>query len=139
MSKNLTLNSAQITCNNGAGRFVYERLPDQQLQGFDDEVVSHIQLTSLYVTTSFALKLQNYSSKDKGLVTTVPCTREMSRSLSTGPNGHQQSRANVLEFWFPTGQQNSFLQWRGRIWREHLLPKRWTSTTRGHWQSYDGT
>ncbi|XP_058789916.1 uncharacterized protein LOC131663486 isoform X2 [Phymastichus coffea] len=31
--------NAQITCNNGAGRFVYERLPDQQLQGFDDEVI----------------------------------------------------------------------------------------------------
>ncbi|XP_011504229.1 PREDICTED: uncharacterized protein LOC105367274 [Ceratosolen solmsi marchali] len=31
--------NAQTTCNGGAGRVVYERLPDQQLQGFDDEVV----------------------------------------------------------------------------------------------------
>ncbi|XP_046597619.1 uncharacterized protein LOC107217352 isoform X1 [Neodiprion lecontei] len=33
------LTNAQTTCNGGAGRVVYERLPDQQLQGFDDEVV----------------------------------------------------------------------------------------------------
>lgn len=32
--------SAQTTCNQGIGRIVYERLPDQQLQGFDDDVVS---------------------------------------------------------------------------------------------------
>lgn len=32
--------TAQIACNGGTGRTVYERLPDQQLQGFDDEVVS---------------------------------------------------------------------------------------------------
>lgn len=32
--------SAQTSCNQGAGRVVYERLPDQQLQGFDDDVVS---------------------------------------------------------------------------------------------------
>lgn len=31
---------AQTTCNQGIGRIVYERLPDQQLQGFDDDVVS---------------------------------------------------------------------------------------------------
>lgn len=30
---------AQTTCNNGQGRVFYERLPNQQLQGFDDEVV----------------------------------------------------------------------------------------------------
>ncbi|XP_050521456.1 uncharacterized protein LOC126894461 isoform X2 [Daktulosphaira vitifoliae] len=30
---------AQTTCNQGVGRIVYERLPDYQLQGFDDEVV----------------------------------------------------------------------------------------------------
>ncbi|XP_044584045.1 uncharacterized protein LOC123264688 isoform X1 [Cotesia glomerata] len=33
------LANAQTTCNGNAGRIVYERLPDQQLQGFDDEVV----------------------------------------------------------------------------------------------------
>ncbi|XP_043272923.1 uncharacterized protein nompA isoform X2 [Venturia canescens] len=33
------LANAQIACNGGTGRTVYERLPDQQLQGFDDEVV----------------------------------------------------------------------------------------------------
>ncbi|XP_063987532.1 uncharacterized protein LOC135167849 isoform X2 [Diachasmimorpha longicaudata] len=33
------LANAQTTCNGGAGRVVYERLPDQQLQGFDDEVI----------------------------------------------------------------------------------------------------
>ncbi|XP_050440401.1 uncharacterized protein LOC126845652 isoform X2 [Adelges cooleyi] len=30
---------AQTTCNQGNGRIVYERLPDHQLQGFDDDVV----------------------------------------------------------------------------------------------------
>ncbi|XP_055379401.1 uncharacterized protein LOC129610746 isoform X3 [Condylostylus longicornis] len=30
---------AQTTCNNGNGRVLYERLPNQQLQGFDDDVV----------------------------------------------------------------------------------------------------
>lgn len=34
--------SAQTSCNSGLGRVVYERLPDQQLQGFDDDVVSCI-------------------------------------------------------------------------------------------------
>ncbi|KAJ6628983.1 hypothetical protein Bhyg_16166, partial [Pseudolycoriella hygida] len=29
----------QTTCNNGLGRVLYERLPNQQLQGFDDDVV----------------------------------------------------------------------------------------------------
>lgn len=29
----------QTTCNNGIGRVLYERLPNQQLQGFDDDVV----------------------------------------------------------------------------------------------------
>jgi hypothetical protein len=36
----ISLLPAQTTCNGGVGRVVYERLPDQQLQGFDDEVVS---------------------------------------------------------------------------------------------------
>lgn len=27
------------TCNNGQGRILYERLPNQQLQGFDDDVI----------------------------------------------------------------------------------------------------
>jgi hypothetical protein len=35
--------SAQTTCNQGIGKVVYERLPDQQLQGFDDDVVSFQQ------------------------------------------------------------------------------------------------
>lgn len=30
---------SQTTCNNGQGRVLYERLPNQQLQGFDDDVV----------------------------------------------------------------------------------------------------
>jgi hypothetical protein len=30
---------AQTTCNNGQGRVLYERLPNQQLQGFDDDVI----------------------------------------------------------------------------------------------------
>lgn len=29
----------QATCNNGEGRVLYERLPNQQLQGFDDDVI----------------------------------------------------------------------------------------------------
>lgn len=29
----------QNTCNNGQGRVLYERLPNQQLQGFDDDVI----------------------------------------------------------------------------------------------------
>ncbi|XP_050422402.1 uncharacterized protein LOC126834493 [Adelges cooleyi] len=33
------LTNAQTTCNQGIGRIVYERLPDYQLQGFDDDVV----------------------------------------------------------------------------------------------------
>lgn len=32
--------SAQTTCNQGMGRVMYERLPNQQLHGFDDDVVS---------------------------------------------------------------------------------------------------
>uniref|UniRef100_A0AAG5D679 No mechanoreceptor potential A n=1 Tax=Anopheles atroparvus TaxID=41427 RepID=A0AAG5D679_ANOAO len=35
----LALVVAQTTCNNGQGRVLYERLPNQQLQGFDDDVV----------------------------------------------------------------------------------------------------
>lgn len=31
---------AQTTCKNGLGRVLYERLPNQQLQGYDDDVVS---------------------------------------------------------------------------------------------------
>lgn len=31
--------SAQTTCNHGLGRVVYERIPDHQLQGLDDDVV----------------------------------------------------------------------------------------------------
>lgn len=30
----------QTTCNNGLGRVLYERLPNQQLQGFDDDLVT---------------------------------------------------------------------------------------------------
>lgn len=30
---------SQTTCNNGQGRVLYERLPNQQLQGFDDDVI----------------------------------------------------------------------------------------------------
>ncbi|BES89924.1 PAN_AP [Nesidiocoris tenuis] len=33
------LTNAQTTCNQGLGRVMYERLPDQQLQGFDDDLV----------------------------------------------------------------------------------------------------
>ncbi|XP_073994788.1 no mechanoreceptor potential A isoform X2 [Rhodnius prolixus] len=33
------LTNAQTSCNQGLGRVMYERLPDQQLQGFDDDVV----------------------------------------------------------------------------------------------------
>ncbi|XP_065340307.1 uncharacterized protein nompA isoform X4 [Cloeon dipterum] len=33
------LSSAQTTCNGGVGRLVFERLLDQQLQGFDDDTV----------------------------------------------------------------------------------------------------
>nr|XP_029728746.1 uncharacterized protein LOC109408167 isoform X3 [Aedes albopictus] len=35
----LVLVLGQTTCNNGQGRVLYERLPNQQLQGFDDDVV----------------------------------------------------------------------------------------------------
>lgn len=31
--------SGQTTCKNGLGRVLYERLPNQQLQGYDDDVV----------------------------------------------------------------------------------------------------
>lgn len=31
--------AAQTTCKNGLGRVLYERLPNQQLQGYDDDVV----------------------------------------------------------------------------------------------------
>jgi hypothetical protein len=34
-----TQSQGQTTCNNGQGRVLYERLPNQQLQGFDDDVV----------------------------------------------------------------------------------------------------
>lgn len=33
---------AQTTCKNGLGRVLYERLPNQQLQGYDDDVVSRL-------------------------------------------------------------------------------------------------
>lgn len=39
---NIELNgslAAQTTCKNGLGRVLYERLPNQQLQGYDDDVV----------------------------------------------------------------------------------------------------
>lgn len=39
---NIELNDslvAQTTCKNGLGRVLYERLPNQQLQGYDDDVV----------------------------------------------------------------------------------------------------
>lgn len=36
---NLGVAIGQATCNNGQGRVLYERLPNQQLQGFDDDVV----------------------------------------------------------------------------------------------------
>ncbi|XP_049876727.1 uncharacterized protein LOC126374255 isoform X3 [Pectinophora gossypiella] len=35
----LTMANAQTTCNQGMGRVMYERLPNQQLHGFDDDVV----------------------------------------------------------------------------------------------------
>uniref|UniRef100_A0A1B0DI85 Uncharacterized protein n=2 Tax=Phlebotomus papatasi TaxID=29031 RepID=A0A1B0DI85_PHLPP len=35
----ITTTFGQTTCNNGLGRVLYERLPNQQLQGFDDDVV----------------------------------------------------------------------------------------------------
>ncbi|XP_058063353.1 uncharacterized protein LOC131213340 [Anopheles bellator] len=35
----LALVLGQTNCNNGQGRILYERLPNQQLQGFDDDVV----------------------------------------------------------------------------------------------------
>ncbi|XP_059610629.1 uncharacterized protein LOC132257653 [Phlebotomus argentipes] len=35
----ITITFGQTTCNNGLGRVLYERLPNQQLQGFDDDVV----------------------------------------------------------------------------------------------------
>lgn len=44
--------SAQTTCNQGIGRIVYERLPDQQLQGFDDDVVS-VALLFLHIHFCF--------------------------------------------------------------------------------------
>lgn len=36
---NINWNLGQTTCNNGQGRVLYERLPNQQLQGYDDDVV----------------------------------------------------------------------------------------------------
>lgn len=36
---NFNGNLGQTTCNNGQGRVLYERLPNQQLQGYDDDVV----------------------------------------------------------------------------------------------------
>lgn len=35
----IELINSQATCNNGQARILYERLPNQQLQGFDDDVV----------------------------------------------------------------------------------------------------
>lgn len=38
--KTITVSAQTIVgCNGGLGKVVYERLPDQQLQGFDDDVV----------------------------------------------------------------------------------------------------
>jgi len=44
--------SAQTTCNQGIGRIVYERLPDQQLQGFDDDVVSARLIFRVHLRTA---------------------------------------------------------------------------------------
>lgn len=35
----IQISLSQTTCNNGQGRVLYERLPNQQLQGFDDDVI----------------------------------------------------------------------------------------------------
>lgn len=35
----MSIFSGDATCNNGQGRVSYERLPNQQLQGFDDDVI----------------------------------------------------------------------------------------------------
>lgn len=45
---------AQTSCNQGLGRVMYERLPDQQLQGFDDDVVS-----SWTVVTNITLEVES--------------------------------------------------------------------------------
>ncbi|XP_033233565.1 uncharacterized protein nompA isoform X4 [Drosophila pseudoobscura] len=39
VSLSLTAIQGQTTCKNGLGRVLYERLPNQQLQGYDDDVV----------------------------------------------------------------------------------------------------
>lgn len=44
--------SAQTTCNGGLGRVVYERLPDQQLQGFDDDVVRSLRFRKYFTFNS---------------------------------------------------------------------------------------
>lgn len=46
--------TAQTTCNQGLGRVVYERLPDQQLQAYDDDVVS-IRVLKNYNTYTYIL------------------------------------------------------------------------------------
>lgn len=45
---------AQTTCKNGLGRVLYERLPNQQLQGYDDDVVSTCKVFRTYISNSFA-------------------------------------------------------------------------------------
>ncbi|XP_030388615.1 uncharacterized protein LOC115634834 [Scaptodrosophila lebanonensis] len=39
ISFSISTTNAQTTCKNGLGRVLYERLPNQQLQGYDDDVV----------------------------------------------------------------------------------------------------
>lgn len=51
-SKMNVLFSAQTTCNQGMGRVMYERLPNQQLHGFDDDVVSILSVVSNLIVST---------------------------------------------------------------------------------------
>lgn len=48
---------AQTTCKNGLGRVLYERLPNQQLQGYDDDVVSQLIFLKQLVKKNNILKM----------------------------------------------------------------------------------
>lgn len=69
------------------GRVMYERLPNQQLHGFDDDVVRIKLKKDIYVRISAYNKLHtclNYFFLDTRNSTSISCSRKMSGSMFKG-------------------------------------------------------
>lgn len=66
----ICLFAAQTTCNQGMGRVMYERLPNQQLHGFDDDVVSKaanefVVSGKIRFKINIIMSMQSYLRKNK--------------------------------------------------------------------------